>query len=63
MIDGFPEEVPDGIDLARLLEDRGEPAKATVVELNGRYVRAGLLADTKLSEGDVVEIILPAFGG
>jgi len=63
VIDGFPEEVEAGIDLARLLDLRGEPAKATVVELNGRYVRADQLTETTLSEGDRVEIILPAFGG
>ena len=62
-VDGFPEDVPAGLDLAALLELRGEPAKVTIVEHNGRYVKAGDLPKMKLREGDRVEIILPAFGG
>lgn len=62
-VDGFPEEIPAGLDLAQLLERRGESAKITLVEHNGRYVRATDLAAIELMEGDRVEIILPAFGG
>ncbi len=62
-VDGFPEEIPAGLDLAQLLELRGESAKVTMVEHNGRYVRATELADIELRDGDRVEIILPAFGG
>ena len=62
-VDGFPEDIPAGLDLAALLELRGESAKITIVEHNGRYVKAGDLTAMELREGDRVEIILPAFGG
>ncbi len=62
-VDGFPEDVPAGLDLAGLLELRGESAKTTIVEHNGRYVKVTELGEVVLAEGDRVEIILPAFGG
>ncbi len=62
-VDGFAERYPAGLDLATLLRLRGDPAGAAVVEHNGTYVPATALERTILSDGDRVEIILPAFGG
>ena len=62
-VDGFAEVVPVGLNLAELLEVRGESAKITMVEHNGAYVRASELGEVEVKEGDRVEIILPAFGG
>jgi len=62
-VDGFPEAVPPRLNLARLLELRGESAKTTLIEHNGRYIRSTDLEEIELMAGDRVEIILPAFGG
>ena len=49
--------------LLSLLEQLHEPIDKAVVEHNGRFVRRNDLGNVTLSDGDRVEVILPAFGG
>ena len=62
-IDGIGVDVPAGSSLGDILSSRGEPLDHVLVELNGRLVRSADLAAKILSEGDVIEVILPAIGG
>lgn len=62
-VDGMKMEMSDGASLIDLLSGRGEPLDHVLVELNGRLVRKEDLYSTILSEGDEVEVILPAMGG
>lgn len=63
VVNGEPHPAPPEQSLLALLEQLGEPIDKAVVEHNGRYVRRDDLGDVQLSDGDRVEVILPAFGG
>lgn len=63
IVDGFPEELPDGWTLAQLIESRREDTVHMIAEINHRYVHRRDYPTTVLTEGDVVEIIHPDFGG
>ena len=63
IVDGFPENVPDDLSVAGLLEHLKEPQKDLVFELNGRYVHKDRYPDTLLADGDRIELIHAAFGG
>ncbi len=62
-IDGLREQIPAGMTLGQLLEERGEPLKVAMIEHNGVVVPGKDLAQVPLEDGDRVEVILPAFGG
>jgi thiamine biosynthesis protein ThiS len=62
-VDGIPRRVPAGMSLLALLDQLQEPHGAAVVERNRRFVHKDALATTILQDGDLIEIILPAFGG
>ena len=63
IVDGFPEQAPEGLTLDRLIEDRGEDTVHLIAEVNHRYVHRRDYPATVLTEGDQIEIIHPAFGG
>lgn len=63
LVNGEPHEPEKGATLLSLLTELGEPVEAAVIELNGRYVSSRDLAGRPLSDGDRIEVILPAFGG
>ncbi len=63
IVDGLPEEVAEGLTLARLIEERGEDSVELVAEINRRYIHRRDYGSTVLEEGDRVELIQAAFGG
>lgn len=62
-VNGEPVQVAAGTRLAELLANLGEPTDAGLVERNRRYVHKQELAQIVLEDGDLIEVILPAFGG
>ncbi|MDC3958689.1 sulfur carrier protein ThiS [Polyangium jinanense] len=50
-------------DLAALIEDRGFDVSVVATALNGEFVPRALRAETKLAEGDAVEVLRPMQGG
>ena len=63
VVNGLRREAPEGITLEGLLDLEGEPVRHVVVEVNGAFIAKGEYPSRVLSEGDRIEIILPAFGG
>ncbi len=62
-LNGFPEEVPEGSTVARLLEMTGEGHTEMIAEVNGRFVHPRDYAGTVVPAGARVEFIYAAFGG
>ena len=62
-VNGEPMQVAAGTRLAELLASLGEPSEVGLVERNRRYVHKQDLAEIVLEDGDLIEVILPAFGG
>ncbi len=63
VVNGQDKDVRAAITIAALLEEEGEPADHVLVEVDGRFIPPRQWQDRRLSEGERVEIILPAFGG
>ena len=62
-VDGLAREVPDDATLAQILVLLGEPDTHFIAEINGHYIPKAKYESTKLSPGDRLEVIYPAFGG
>jgi thiamine biosynthesis protein ThiS len=62
-INGFPESIPEGASLAEVIESSREYDVHMIVELNHRFIHHKDLGDIRLREGDILELIHPAFGG
>jgi len=62
-VNGEPMRIAAGTRLAELLASLGEPSDVGLVERNRRYVHKRDLAEIVLEDGDLIEVILPAFGG
>ncbi len=56
-------QLPPGSSVNELLERVGRPAQPHALALNARVVPASLQAETRLQEGDVVELVVAAQGG
>ena len=63
IVDGHPEDVPDGANVLDVLRQRGEPTTHIIVEINGSFVHPQVYGDTKLHPDDRMEVVYPAFGG
>ncbi len=63
IVDGLPEEVAEGITLARLIAERGEDSIELIAEINHRYVHPRDYESTVIRGNDRVELIQAAFGG
>ena len=63
IVNGEPMRIAAGTRLAELLATLGEPTDAGLVERNRRYVHKQDLAEIVLEDGDLIEVVLPAFGG
>jgi len=63
VVDGLPEDVPDGANVLDVLKQRGEPTTHIIVEINGSFVHPHAYAGKKMHPGDRMEIVYPAFGG
>ncbi len=62
-INGEPQQLPAPMSVAALLEARGMAGKRVAVERNGEIVPRSLHAETRLANGDQVEIVVAVGGG
>lgn len=62
-LNGFFEEVPEQITIAGVISQNQEFEVHMIVELNHRFIHQKDYESTVLKEGDVLELIHPAFGG
>lgn len=63
LLNGEKCEVPEGIDLDRLLELFSLPRQRVAIELNGRVARRGDWPTVFLNEGDKIEVVHFIGGG
>ena len=63
MVNGFWEEIDDRTTLTQLIEMMREQAPGLIVEINGRFVHPRDYDTQKMTDGDRIEMIHPAFGG
>ncbi len=63
ILDGLPEQVPPGLNLAQLVDQKRAHHMELIVELDGRFVHPRDYDSTHLTSGARVELLLPAFGG
>jgi sulfur carrier protein len=62
-VNGEIRSVEPGADIARLLQALELAGKRVAVEKNGEIVPRSRYADTRLAEGDALEIIVAVGGG
>jgi sulfur carrier protein len=62
-INGEPGEAPDGSTVAELLEQLEIRTKGVAVERNGEVIPRASHAETKLAEGDTLEVVTLVGGG
>jgi sulfur carrier protein len=62
-INGKPERVDAALTVLALLEQRELAGKRLAVERNGEIVPKGRHADTRLVDGDRLEIVVAVGGG
>lgn len=63
IVNGETETCAEAISVADLLRARGHDPKTVVVEHNGDIVPAAAFADTRLRDGDRLEIVQFVGGG
>lgn len=63
IINGFNESIPEKTSIADVIQANQEYEIHMIVELNHRFVYQKDFEATRLKEGDVLELIHPAFGG
>lgn len=63
VVDGLPENVPDGTTVLEVLKQRGEPTTHIIVEINGSFVHPQVYDKKTVQPGDRMEVVYPAFGG
>ena len=63
IVNGEPQQLPAPISVAALLEARGLAGKRVAVERNGEIVAKSCHADTLLTEGNRIEIVVAVGGG
>ena len=63
VVNGEAVRLAGGLSVAALLDQRGFAGKRVAVERNGQIVPKGLHAQTRLAEGDRIEIVVAVGGG
>jgi sulfur carrier protein len=63
IINGQPQSLPAPLSVAALLEARGLAGKRVAVERNGEIVAKSRHAETLLTAGDRIEIVVAVGGG
>jgi len=63
ILNGFQEELPENSTVSSVISSNQEFEIHMIVELNHRFIHQKDYETTVLSEGDVLELIHPAFGG
>ena len=62
-INGESRQFPEAMSVAVLVETLGYTGKRIAIERNGEIVPRGRHADTLLTEGDILEIVVAVGGG
>jgi len=62
-INGQIQRFQPGVDVARLLEELALAGKRVAVEKNGEIVPRSRYSDTRLADGDRLEIVVAVGGG
>jgi sulfur carrier protein len=62
-VNGDPRRVPDGLTLAQLVAELGLQKNPIAVEVNRTVVPRDRHGDTRLAEGDRIEIVTLVGGG
>lgn len=62
-VNGEAQSLPESHSITGLLEQLGLAEKRVAVELNGEIVPRGLHGETRLKDGDQVEIVHAIGGG
>ncbi|TRZ90813.1 MAG: sulfur carrier protein ThiS [Rhodocyclaceae bacterium] len=63
IINGEPQQLPVAMTVSALLAERGLAGKRVAVERNGEIVPKSRHAETPLSAGDKIEIVVAVGGG
>ena len=63
VINGIPRELPENSTVAQLLQELDLEGKPTAVEVNRKVVPKKELGQTRLQEGDKIEIVSFVGGG
>ena len=63
IVNGMPEDVPEGSTVLSLIKYFNELDKSLIVEHNNRFVYPRMYGDTVISENDKLEFINPNVGG
>jgi thiamine biosynthesis protein ThiS len=63
IINGFKDSIPEKASIAEVINSSREFEIHMIVELNHRFIHQKDYQTTYLTEGDVLELIHPAFGG
>jgi sulfur carrier protein len=62
-LNGDAKELPASVTVQELLDELGIPAGRVACEVNLKIIKRALYPDTRLQEGDTVEIIQAIGGG
>ena len=63
IVNGEPQQLPEPMTVAALLETRGLAGKRVAVERNGEIVPRSRHAETALASDDQIEIVVAVGGG
>lgn len=63
IVNGVPEDIPEGSTVLSLIKYFNELDKSVIVEHNNRFVYPKRYGDTVISENDKLEFINPNVGG
>jgi thiamine biosynthesis protein ThiS len=63
IVNGFRESIPEGSLISEVITSFQEYDIHMIVELNHRFIPHHEFGRIQLKEGDVLELIHPAFGG
>ena len=62
-LNGAPRELPAPLTFAQLLEELALAGRRLAVERNGEIVPRSRLAETRVSDGDRIEVVIAVGGG
>jgi sulfur carrier protein len=62
-VNGEPRRLPDDATVAELLAALGSGGRRVAVERNGEIVPRSRHADTRLADGDRIEVVVAVGGG
>jgi sulfur carrier protein len=62
-VNGAAVELADGVSVAELVHSHAGDQRRVAVALGGEVVPRGQWAQTRLAEGDCVEVLAPVAGG